>query len=412
MKAMNRILTICLLGCAPAFAQVNPSATGPGRAPAGTSNLVYAFRYAQAAQLNTQMADMQTSNVSATLDYANRQQRYPFTMEYGGGYTWTLTGPGYLTGQFHRLLLTQGVDSRRSKLMLKDDVSYLPQAPTTGFSGIPGTGEIIGVPNPSPSTTQTILTINTHVVDNMASAQFDRTISYATTLGVTGAFDLLRYPDNNGLNINTANAGARLVRRLSGRTTLAGRGSFTQYSYPDASLSINTITEDLGIQHKWTRNLTTDITGGPQELGSNKSAIVPSSLRYSVDASVNYKLHYTAFNAAYTHGTNGGSGYMLGGTADVASVNFTHQFNPSTLLGLTAGYNRTASLNSINGVTNAEFGGAQVTWRLGNNLILFANYTAQNQTSTAALPGNTLDQMINTIAFGFGLSSRDQRPRR
>ena len=411
MKAISRLLTFCLLSSVPVVAQVAPAAFGSGQAPtAGTQRLIYAFRYAQTAQIYTQSTNVQASSLSGTLDYANRHQRYPFSVDYGGGYTWTLSGPGYQSGQFQHMFVTQGINFRRSRFSFRDDVSYLPQSPTTGFSGIPGIGEIIGIPNPSPPNNQTILTVNTHTVANMVGGDFDHNVSYATTVGVSGRYDLLRFPDNNGLNTDSVSGEARLARRFSGRTTLEGRGVYTHFSYLDTPISIDTGTGYLGIRHRWTRNLSTDVSAGPQNIMSSIDPIVPSSLGYSIAAGANYVLHFTTFNASYSHGMNGGSGYLIGGIADVVTGNYTHQFGPNTLFGLTGGYNRTAALSKSNGLTNSQFGGAQVTWRVANNLIVFANYTAINQSGSLLVPGNTLNQMMNTIGFGFGLSSRELRP--
>ena len=413
MKAMIRLLALCVLGPMPSYSQVAPAAVGPGQTPtAGSEKMIYAVRYSQSGQFYTKQQNIQMSNVSATLDYANRDKRYPFTAEYGGGYTWTLSGPGYQTGQFHRLLLTQGINFRRSKLMLRDNVSYLPQSPTIGFSGIPGTGEIIGLPNPTPSTSQTILTVNTHVVDNMAGGEFQHSISYATTLGLLGDYEVLRFPDGNGLDFTTVTGEARLDRRFSGRTTGVARASYTQYSYPGTTITIQTPTGLLGVEHRWTRNLRTNVYAGPQQVISSLDPFLPSSLGYSIQANTSYQRRFSDFYASYTHGASGGSGYMIGAINDGAIGNYTHEFGQSGLLGLTTGYNRVAALSQRNGVTNSEFGGAQVTWRIANNIIVFANYTAANQSTSVTLPGNTLNELMNTFGVGIGLSSREwRRPR-
>ena len=52
----------------------------------------------------------------------------------------------------------------------------------------------------------------------------------------------------------------------------------------------------------------------------------------------------------------------------------------------------------------------QGTWQLGR-LILFANYTGTGQSTSSTLPGNVLNQTLNTFSFGFGLSSREARVR-
>src|ERR1700691_577070 len=67
----------------------------------------------------------------------------------------------------------------------------IPQAPTLGFSGIPGTGEPIGGSGTAPSTTQSVLTLNTHVVDNNAAFQFGETYSHAIAFQFGGTSNIL-----------------------------------------------------------------------------------------------------------------------------------------------------------------------------------------------------------------------------
>src|SRR5271169_296727 len=137
MKTVCKLLGIFFIACAAAHAQVVPAATGPG-GPAVSGNLHYALRYSQSAESGSSLGDWQTSSSSVSLDYANDNPRRPFSLNYGGGYTWTLTGPTYSTGLFQHLLLSQGIVWSKWNVMVSDDVSYRPQAPTTGFSGIPG----------------------------------------------------------------------------------------------------------------------------------------------------------------------------------------------------------------------------------------------------------------------------------
>jgi hypothetical protein len=351
MKAIIRLLAFSFLGSVATFAQVDPSATG--RAPAPGTNLVYAFRYGQTAQFMSQQSTLQTSNLSGTLDYVNREGKYPFSVDYGGGYIFTLSGPGYQTGQFHRLYLTQGINLRRWNMMFSNNVSYLPQSPTLGFSGIPGIGEIIGLPNPSPSTSQTILTASTHVLDNLSNAEISRTFTYSTTGTIGGGYEVFRFPNDDGININTVSGYAQLARRLSGRTTLIGRAGYAQFSYPGTTVTISTGTAYLGIRHRWTRALSSDISAGPQQIKSSVGILVPAKLSYAINANTSYKLRTSEFDAAYSHGTNGGSGYLIGGTIDVAYGNYSRQFGPNTQFGVMGGYNHTSSLNST-GTTNSE----------------------------------------------------------
>jgi Na+-transporting NADH:ubiquinone oxidoreductase subunit NqrD len=62
-------------------------------------------------------------------------------------------------------------------------------------------------------------------------------------------------------------------------------------------------------------------------------------------------------------------------------------------------------------VINSRFLGAQTTKQLGPYLVIFANYSAMNQASSAALPSNTLNQLIQGLGFGIGYSPWRQTAR-
>src|ERR1019366_4540146 len=139
--------------------------------------------------------NMHTVTACGSLNYSNSDVRRPFVLDYGGGYTWTISGPGYETGLYQHMYVSQGIDWRKWKLRLSDDISYLPQAPTTGFSGLPGTGEPIGLPN----------------------------------------------PNGDGLNMNAWVGFAKLNWRLNGRNSILADYMFSEFGYPDY-YSINFLT--------------------------------------------------------------------------------------------------------------------------------------------------------------------------
>lgn len=404
MKTILKLAIFLLTVGTAASAQVAPAATGPNSVPV-SGNLQYAFRYAQAAQFATVEPTVQTSAVSGTLTYTNMSERRPFFLDYGGGYTWTLLGPEYETGLFQRMRISQGADWRKWKFVASDDVSYTPQSPTTGFSGIPGTGEPIGVPNPAPSTSQTILTLNTHALDNIVSGEVGHVISFATTVSGNGGWEILRYPDGNGLDTNSVSLNGQIAQRLTARNTLLGRYVFSRYSYPASSVSVRTNTGYLGFRRMWSRNLVTEFSAGPQWTASTDNSVVPTSTNFAATASLLYKFRYSSADVTYSRGTNGGSGYLVGAKIDQLQGGVSHDFGINWNVGLTMGYSRTSGLNN-NGTTNATFGGAQATWRAGRSLIVFASYTGTNQSSSSALPTNALNQLWQVVGFGFGYSPR------
>jgi len=413
MKTTCSVLFLFLV-CGVANAQVVPEATGPGVAqepavPTG-SYLQYALRYTELARFGTSIPSQQSASASGSLNYVSASERRPFTFEYGGGYTWAISGPAYGTGQSQRVFLSQGLNGRKWNFLVSDDASYLPQTPNTGFLGIPGIGEPIGVANPSPTSSQTILSLNTQAVENVANGSLEASLSNATSLTGGASSRLLRYPNGDGYDTDTLSATGVLARVLNSRDSLSGAYEFFNFSYPGYDVSFVTNSALIGIQHKWTRNLVTNVAAGPQFISSSVPTVVPSSINVAVNASLTYLLRFTTATASYTRGTNGGSGYLFGAEVDDAVVDVSHQYGLNWTIGLTGGFQRTAGLNN-NGVTDAVFGAAEGTWRIARNMIVFANYTADDQWSTSTLPTNSLNLLLNTIGFGIGYSPLPRRVR-
>ncbi len=405
MKTTHKLLAILFTVSTAAYGQVVPEATGPRGLPV-TGNLDYTFRYTQTAEFGSTLGNWQTSNASAQVDYANGKERLPFNLTYGGGYTWTETGPTYSTGLFQHLLASQGFTWPKWDVKVSDDVSYRPQAPTTGFSGIPGIGEPIGGSGSTPPSSQSILTLNTHVVNNAVNGEFQHILNYATSITGGGGSELLRYPDGNGLDTNTLMADAGLKWRLDARDSLTGKYSFTQYGYPGHSLTFVTNSGLFGLKRQWNRKIVTDASVGPQWVSSSDSTIVPSSTKVSATASIIYNFRSVTAGLSYTRQANGGAGYLLGAEANGVAGNFSKDFGRNLTIGINGSYMRITGLQN-NEVISSKFGGAQATRKLGRYLTAFASYTAIDQSSSSPLPANALTQLLQVVGFGIGYSPRE-----
>jgi len=405
VKTTFTLLAILFIPLATAPAQVAPAATVPGGLPAA-GNFHYAFRYSQSAQFGSDLGDWQTSTPSVSLDYGNENQQHPFSLNYSGGYTWTLTGPTYSTGLFQHLLLSQGFEWRKWNVRVSDDVSYRPQAPLTGFSGIPGIGEPIGAPSPNPPPTQNILTLNSRVVQNSLNGEIGHSLKYRSSLSAGGGADLLRYPDGDGLDTDTHMATAGLTWGLNARNSASFDYRFYQFSYPDFNVTFLTNTGFFGFHRTWNRKVSSDISAGPQWTSSSDSTGIPSSIGVAVDAAVNYQFRSASAGLSYSRGTNGGSGYQLGSESDVVNANFSRQFGNNLNVGAEAGYRHTTGLRNDQ-VINSEYGGAQASRRIGRFVSVFANYTAMNQSSSAPLPSSALHQLLHVVGFGIEYSPRE-----
>ena len=385
-------------------AQVKPAATGPW-VPVPPGQLKYALRYSQSVESGESLGTWQTSTMSGSLDYSNQSERLPFNMIYGGGYNWIISGPDYNAGLFQHLLISQAIAGRRWSVSVSDNVSYTPEAPTFGFTGIPGVGEPIAGQNPAASSPdQSILTLSTNVLDNAASAEAMHNLSPATVLSAGGSYNILRFPDGNGINTNDVAVNGGLNWRLDARDSFFGNYVFSEFAYPDYHFSFQTNSGLAGFKRVWSRKITTNISVGPEWTSSSNTIAVPSSLGVTANAALSYKFGYSSAGLNYSRGINGGAGYLIGAETDSASASYSRQFGRELVVGATGSYMRTAALAN-RGSTAAKYGGAEATWQLGKHWTVFGNYTAMTQSTSASLPGNALGQLIQTFSFGIGLSS-------
>ncbi len=405
MKATLKFAVLLLMPAITAAAQVAPAATGPWvPIPRGTLN--YSANYSQTIENGGGLGTWQTSAVSASLAYSNLNERLPFSMNYGGGYNWTISGPSYYTGLFQHLLISQAIVGPSWSVSVSDDASYTPEAPTFGFIGIPGVGGSITGQNPPPSVPdQSILTLNTKVLDNAASGGVTRNLTAATALNLGGTYNILRFPDNNGISCNDAAANGGLSWRLDARNSIFGNYVFSQFEYPDFDFSFQTHSGFLGFERAWTRKITTSVSAGPQWTVSSTGTDVPSSLGVAANATLTYQFGYTTAGLNYARGVNSGAGYLIGAETDSISASYSRQFGQNLNVGLSGSYMRTAALGSY-GATAAKYGQAEVTRRLGNYWSVFGNYSVIVQSSSAALPGNVLGQLIRVAGFGISFSPR------
>jgi hypothetical protein len=407
MKTTLTFLAL-LFAVAAAPAQTSPEAT------AGTAELQYSARYSQSAAFyGGSLGDSQEAILSGNLDYANGFKRRPLTLTFGGGYTWNISGTSYGDGPFENLSISQGIVGRKWSIQFGDDVSYLKESPITGFSGEPGTGEPISGSNPTPPTDQTIFTLNTRTVSNSANAEYQHTLSYATSFSFGGSSQLLRYPDGNGLDSDAQSANAGLTRRLNARNSLSAQYSFTDFSYPGSTstqsvsgLTANTVL--IGFQRQWNRRINTSASVGPEWVGSPNSALVPSSTRVSGNATLTDQLRFGSVNLNYSHAASAGGGFLPGAEVDTFSGGFGKEFERKLTINLTGGYNRTSGLGT-QGEIDSTFGAGMATMQLSRHFSAFANYTATDQSTSSALPSNALSGLWQMISFGIGYTPREKR---
>jgi hypothetical protein len=447
MNYGHTLLAILLTVSAATTAQIVP--TSDGAATTGDAvglpvngTLHFDLRYGQTTQFGNSPDGQQQSIVSGDASYANIRKRLPFSMHYGGGYGWAWAGPPSAGNVFQHMALSQGYVKRSWNLTASENVSYTFETPTTGFSGVPGTGEPIGGSSSTTLPDQTILAQNTRTLDNNTTLEFGHKLSNSTSFNTVGTWGQLRFIDGNGQKMNSKMANAGVTSRLNAHNSVSVQYSYTHFVYGGNGSTTQTNNGQFGFIRQWSRKLTTTVAAGPTQVTSSEildtgTSSVSDLTMLFLTASANYRLRHESAGLSYSHGTTGGSGYMLGAKEDGVNGNYSQQFGRNTTAGITGSYMRSAALTTaeftfactINGityiclaplnftpVTQAKYGGVQVTRKLGRYFNVFANYTAVDQSSNLEItvPNTPLNYNIHVlnglnqvISFGIGYSARE-----
>lgn len=431
MKPILKVLMVLLFAAAvPLEAQVVPEATSPRTIPIN-GNLSYSARYSQTDDTYPGGHGGQVAVLSGDFSYSTNSERKPFTVTFGGGDSWIISGTPYNTGPYENLALSQGLVGEHWSIQLSDNVNYRTGAPVVGFAGVPGTGEPIT--GPTPPTNETILTLNASVVDNDANVEYNYKLNAFSTVSAGGGYTVMNYPNGNGIDIDSVLANLEWTQRLNARNTLLGQYAYDHFSYPNADSSFDLNTPTVQWQHTWTRTINSNISVGPQWLSSSGSSStgtgqtgigpVQSSTGVSIDASVADNTRMGGATLAYQRGANGGGGYLYGGKIENVNATFNHQFGRQVesqfTLEFTGGYRHTSSLISptANGGTggsalgaytgdiSSDYGSVQATRALGRYFSVNASFTATEQSlqsQNTPVTGNALNGLWRVISFGFG----------
>lgn len=395
------VLSMLLGACSAAAAQVAPQGLSPSKLSIG-GDLSYAVRYSQmAAFYGSSQGSSQQAILSGDLAYTNGDQRAPFSATLGAGYTWNLAGADNWSGPYENFILSQGLVARGWSITASDNVSYFKLTPTTGFSGVPGTGEPIGQPNPVSSTNQSILTIGTTSISNSAMGSFIRQINKTWSLTGGGGQQLLRYPDGNGYDTTGNMANAGLTERLSARNSFMEQYEFSSFTFSGYNFSFVSNTAMFGWTRQWSRHINSQVSAGPDWIGSSNSAAIPASTQMSAQASLTETLRSGNVSLQYSRGSSGGSGYYYGSETDEASAGLSRQFGKNWTAEMAIGYYRTVAL-AAQGSINSKFASAQATRKIGQRFSAYADYTASTQSTSSQLPANVQTQLWQMISFGFG----------
>lgn len=358
------------------------------------------------------------TNFSGSVAYSSRSVTKPFSAVYSGGVQ-IANQSNYGTTFFQSLALSQGYLTRNWTFGVTDVVSYLPQSPTVGLSGIPGAGDLGPDPVTSPGVpSQAILTYNSNRVSNTVTGTASRRLSGRTSISGDSSYSTLHFFNDASFDSRQIVSDVNVDHTLDARTDIGAGVSYSIYNY-DAVAHSTFETRGINVHgsRRINRSLSVLASVGPQWINSSSNLGIPSRLTVAATASLTYTRQFGTFAASYTRGTNGGSGAVPGAFSDSLGGSFSRGFGINWSAALTGGYSRTTGLGSglitdlaATGIANdsrydSVFGGAQVNQRLTRSLSVFGSYTAfeqsySNVSASAALIPGALNGLVQSFAFG------------
>jgi hypothetical protein len=310
-------------------------------------------------------------------------------------------------------------------MVLADSVSYLPETPTTGLSGIPGLGDL-GV-NPvqiGPDTPQGALTAYSNRVDNASTLSIQRQLTGKTSANVSGSYILTRFVNNgnssntglDGLDSDLIVGGGGFNHQMSARTGFGGNYSYSRYTFSGSALgavapSFTSQTASAQFTHQFTRKWSMSAAAGPQWTTINLAGQTEQLGAYA-DVSTGYSGHFYQTAASFVHSTNSGYGVAGGALSDGVSGSVGRIFAVVWNFSASAAYTHSSAL-PVPGVipftVNTTVASAQVSRAIVRNLSGYASFTVEKQANTGLATADLFSGAAKVVGFGLTYSPSSKR---
>jgi hypothetical protein len=377
-----------------------------------------------------------TSALSGDVAYTAKSTARPFSMLFSAGLLLpNQSGQGVTT--YENLSVSQGYVTRHWVFNLTDSFSFLPQSPTTGISGIPGTGDIGVVPvqGPGGGPAGGVLTVSGNRIGNSLTGSGERQITADTSISGSGSWNVLNFVDSQatGLSYSQVSGTAAVNHRFDSRTSASVNAVYSVFDYSGylsgpTEPNFQTRGINVSFQRLLSRTLSVSASAGPQWISSSNSTLIPSTLNAAATGSLTYSRRFTNAYVSYTRGANGGSGVLPGALSDSVGFGGGRTYGRDWVVSVSGAYSRSsgltnlANLNTLQGIPaptsttpvnevfDTIYAGVQVRRRITTNLSGFLSYTAQNQSTNYSLGGqNAFSGTSQTFGFGVSFSPRSTR---
>ncbi len=371
---------------------------------------------------------VETTALSGNVAYQSTSMVRPFSLLASAG---LLLGnqPG-LNGvsSYENVSVSQGLVTRSWVFNLSDSLSFLPESPTTGLSGVPGTGDLGVVPIQGPANGPGggILSYAGRQIANTLSGSGERRLDHATSLSGSASWSVLQFPNSStsgGFNSSQVSGTVAVNRRIDSRSSASLNAMYETISYSGAQVGlfapdIEVRGLNVSYQRRLTRSLSAAGSIGPQWVSSSDSRLIPSSLNLAATASLTYAHRDTNASVAYSRGVNAGSGVLPGVNSDSISGGIGRSYGRDWVTSASGSYVRSSGLTQVqagagapvNATYDTAYAGVQVTRRINQPLSAYASYNVQHQSSNGLSGAQTpFSGTSHTIGVGITFTPRSTR---
>ena len=354
-----------------------------------------------------------TTNLSGSAVYQSRSDSHPFDMVYTGGVL--IENSGQPTTTYQSLTLSQSLRTKNWNFNVQDSVSYLPESPVSGLSGIPGVGDLgISPVTVGPQAGIGILTTYGPRVSNTVTGTASRYITphlSAQASGYQDVQDFIGDNSNQALNNTGEGASAGLTYRFDQRNSLYGNYNYSRFSFGTTYGSFISQGVTVGYARQWTRRFSTSAYVGPQ-FESSSSGLFASTAQVAAGATASYLGRNTFYTLNFSRGTNNGSGVIPGSFSNQVSAGVSRIFHRVYNVAGNLGYAKVSSLPGFQEFVYSSQGvtaSGQIARALGRRFYGYASYTVEEQ-SFGQVTGpatNAFNGVYQIFAVGVSYSPRN-----
>ena len=341
-------------------------------------------------------------------------------LNYSGGGYFSTNNLG--NGTYQQLGFVQSFDWRRWQLQFFDEFAYLPTS-QFGFGGLSGIGSpgIGGSLSPvSPLLggvylpNQTILAANGPRYSNSFAVQTNFVVSARASITLVGSYGLLRFTDPGNIDNDDVIGSIGYNYMLTKKDTVGVLYRFTAYHFTGLSQAIGDHTFNVAYGRKITGRLGLSLFAGPQIVTFRVPiGTVTQQTNVSAGGSLNYGFERGEISLGYTHGTNGGSGVLVGATGDNVNANATRKITRIWDARANFGYGREHAFTAAGTPApayNSYYLGAGLDRPIGRNSLLSFGYTAYilnaNQAGCGIIACTAGTYTQHQIAVGYQWHTR------